>query len=289
MMLSFDEWAPAFDIPSDGTLYLFLDGSQIEGCLTRLFQVEGAIDLEPIYMIEPYDTLLEVSPLVVRVTPEIMAWFYEQATPTAGFFFTCAYPLEVIASHFRQMIKIVTPLGSQAFFKMAHSEVSWVMLRNDSAHYWAIMDQVWLPTRVGWKILSKPDRPSEPLRWPLQLSERIWKQLAQVSWMNTLQAVVRHLEQYFPHLLAQDGFDGWLNAVATDGYQQGFSAERDLLLYFNIIGLLGEEAVTTSRYPDIYQLITTPSLQTPSQRVEQAAELAYHYSLSQSERQEPHS
>jgi hypothetical protein len=289
MMLSFDEWAPEFDISSDGHLYLFLDSAQIESCAQRLFQVTGAIDLEPIYMHPPYDQLLEVTPYIVRVTPSIMTWFYQQQTPTAGFFFRSGYPLEAICSHFRHCIKVVTPYSSDAFFKMAHSEVAWVMLRNEVVHYWRIIDQAWLPTRVGWKILFKPERMDDEIRWPLTLNERVWQQLSQVKWMNTLQVVVRHLQKSFPALIAQEGFDGWLNATASDAYNQGFVLERDILFYFNIIGLLGEEAVTSERYPNIYHLIVMPSIQTPSQRIEQAAELAYQYSQTTREKQEPDS
>jgi hypothetical protein len=150
-----------------------------------------------------------------------------------------------------------------------------------------VIYQAWLPTRVGWKVLTKSEQDAKPLVWPLHISERVWQQLTQVKWMDSLQKVVLLLEREFPTLLDQEGFDGWLNANANAAYQHGFVTGLDLLFYFNIIGLLGEEAVTTDRYPDIHQLIFQPSLQTPSQRIEQAAELAYHYSQSPSVKQEP--
>ncbi len=286
MMLSFDDWAPEFDIPGDGSLLLFLDSTQIESCAQKLFEVEGEIDVEPIYILEPFDELLEVSPYVVRVTPQIMSWFYSQQTPTAGFFFTSKQSIEAICCHFRHAIKVRTPYDRDVFFKMAHSEVAWVMLKNDVTHYWAMIDQAWLPTRVGWKILTKPDFVPEALKWPLQLTDRLWQQLSQVTWMNTLQAITLHLEAHFPALIAQDEYDAWLNATASEAYQLGFNTERDLLFYFNIIGWLGEEAVSSEQYPDIHQLVFLPSLETPSQRIEQASELAYRYFQSPSVSQE---
>ncbi|TKF31255.1 hypothetical protein FCV50_12000 [Vibrio kanaloae] len=68
-------------------------------------------------------------------------------------------------------------------------------------------------------------------------------------------------------------------------YAKGFETEQDLLYYFNIIGYLGEEALLKSPYPSLTLLMDTPSLQTPSQRIAQAASLAEQIANKQKESQ----
>jgi hypothetical protein len=283
MMLTFDQPVPDFELGSEQILYLLVDGGLIDGMLPSLYQVDGPIVLEPIYMLEPYDQLREVSPCVVQVTPEIQTWFIEQNVPIAGFFFASTLSLDVVCDHLRRCITVISPYGSDVLLKMAHAETAWVLLDNDVAHFWQVIEQAWLPTRLGWKHQLRRLEPATELDWPLAITDRIWAQFGQISWLTTLETLTAHINQFFPAMVANhdsldEPFDVWLNATALEGYQRGFTSERDLMLYFNIIGFLGETAVTSDDYPEIHQLITKPSLHTPSQRIEQAAELAYHLS-----------
>jgi hypothetical protein len=292
MMLNFDQPIPEFELEPEQTLYLLVDGGLIDDMLASLYQVEGPIELEPIYMLEPYDQLREVSPCVVQVTPEIQTWFIEQNVPIAGFFFASSRSLEALGAHFCHCISVMSPYGSEVLLKMAHAETAWVLLDNDVAHFWYGIEQAWLPTRLGWKHQIRRLEPATLLDWPLAITDRIWAQFGQISWLTTLETLTVHISQFFPAIVANhdsvdEPFDVWLNATALEGYQRGFTSERDLMFYFNIIGFLGERAVTTDDYPEIHQLITRPSLHTPSQRIERAAELAYHYSQTSLIQQEP--
>ncbi|MOA62566.1 hypothetical protein D3C78_1880240 [compost metagenome] len=60
--------------------------------------------------------------------------------------------------------------------------------------------------------------------------------------------------------------------MASTAYAQGFSSERDITLYANIFGFLGEHVLDD--HADIAQLLTQKSPETPTQRIERAAELA---------------
>jgi len=286
-MLSFDdEVTPDIDTEQDKSLYLLVDGAQFDHLPKLLYQVSGLIELEPVYLYGHYESLKEVSPYVVKATQEYQDWFLAQNKPTAGFFFSSNAALDVICDHLRQLIKVIAPYGSKVFFKMAHSEAAWILLDNQLPHLWAVMDQVWLPTRLGWKVLVRPTEPMNNIGWPLMLTDSLWLQLQEIVWRNTVLTVQAHIEQYFPHLMEQEQADVWLDTMAKYAYRQGFSTEQDLFFFFNIIGFLGEEAVRTERYPDIYTRLTQPSKFTPSQRIEQAAELAYQISQTSSDRQE---
>ncbi|RQW65020.1 DUF4123 domain-containing protein [Vibrio viridaestus] len=281
-----DEWVPDIDTSQPNDLYLFVDAGQIEQFAQKIYRVPGEIDLEPIYMLPPYDHLREVSPYIVKVTDSVKEWFIEQNSVTAGFFFSSQFEIDDLCEHFRQCIKVMTPYGSKVFLKMAQSEAACALLENDNPHFWFMLEQAWLPTRAGWKELDKPEHLENEIQWPLVLTESVWQEFGQIAWLTSLEGVQEHIQNYFPHLTDYSDFNRWLKEKAKEAYDQGFTSIQDLLFFFNIIGYLGEEAVYTNQYPDIYQLITSPSVRTPSQRIEQAAKLAYEYSQSMSNEQE---
>lgn len=290
MMLSFDEFIPDMDVEENEQLYLFVDGGQFDDLPKDLYSVSGTIDLEPIYMEPPYDALMAVSPYVVKATDEFKAWFFAQNKVIAGFFFSSSLPIEEICEHFRQVIKVISPYGSDVYLKMANAECAWVFLAQEDPYYWKAFNHVWVPTRLGWQALERPDDlklDEFDFSKPLKISDEIWGKLGEVSWRNTLEELAIHMQKFFPEIEQHTtDFHQWLDSEGKVAYAKGFASQRDLTFYFNIIGYLGIDAVSEARYSDIEQLLNQPSIQTPSQRVEQAAELAYQYSQSTSNKQE---
>ncbi|EKF9303015.1 DUF4123 domain-containing protein, partial [Vibrio cholerae] len=161
----------------------------------------------------------------------------------------------------------------------ANSECAYVLLQTRVARLWQVMEQAWLPTKSGWELLSKPDSIPTISEGMYKLSDEQWQMMGQISWRNALENIADHMCKWFPETISQYAdVEGWLNQQAQNAYQMGFNSERDLLLFFNVIGFLGIKAIASPIYPDIYQLIHQTSQQTPSQRIEQAALLAEQYS-----------
>lgn len=273
---------PEITALDDQELYLCVDGAQIDALAEQLYNLDGPLELEHLYMFEPYDQLIEVSPYLIKATEPVQQWFWLQNKPTAGFFMSSSLPLESLADHFRQFIKIHPPYGGNAFFKPAHSEAAWVLLSSAEEHFWQGIDYVWVPTRKGLHEMANPftEVPQpEPLTDWLTLTDEQWQQLGNIAWQNTLDKVTAHMQRWFePMITKQPDPDVWINQHAALAYKRGMVTEQDLLMYFNIIGFLGEPAVMDSQaYPDIYQLLTQPSAETPSQRVDKAEYLAEEY------------
>mgnify|MGYP003147184889 CR=1 FL=1 len=65
---------------------------------------------------------------------------------------------------------------------------------------------------------------------------------------------------------------GRVHQLADQAYQTGFTSERDIALYANVFGFLGWDVL--ERHPDIAELVTRVGPQSPSQRIEHAANLA---------------
>uniref|UniRef100_UPI003F585B3F hypothetical protein n=1 Tax=Vibrio cholerae TaxID=666 RepID=UPI003F585B3F len=151
---------------------------------------------------------------------------------------------------------------------MANSECAYVLLQTRVARLWQVMEQAWLPTKSGWELLSKPGSIPTISEGMYKLSDEQWQMMGQISWRNTLENIADHMCKWFPETISQYAdIEEWLNQQAQNAYQMGFNSERDLLLFFNVIGFLGIEAIASPIYPDIYQLIHQTSQQTPSQRI----------------------
>lgn len=280
MMYRFDDHIPDISAQEKQTLYLLVDGGQIKNIAQSLYQIPDLPPLEPLFLYPPHDELKDVSPYLVTVTDNVKRWFLAQNNPTAGFFFSSAWTLTDICEHYHQLIQVLTPYGNEVYLKMAHSEVAWVLLASHTACFWQPMQKVWLPTRLGWKVIARPSDIGASSAFPYKIDDSQWEAFGGIVWRNLLESVDIFITEEFPHLKQRsDDFDGWVAQQATLAYQQGFSTECDQLHYFNIIGLLGEPAVTAeSPWPDIGTLVTQPSLKTPAQRIEMASELAQQYS-----------
>ncbi|KXF82452.1 hypothetical protein ATN88_10100 [Enterovibrio coralii] len=264
------------DLHGGKHLYLILDATQIQKVETFLYQVEGNPQYEPVYLNSPWNELKEVSPCVVVATRNIIDWFRKNANANQGYFFSSFANLEEVAETMRRVIQVKTPYGSSVFYKMAHAEAAWVLFDDECSVLWHNIEQVWLPTRDGWKSKNKPNTLFSLAPQPITFTEKQWALLGQISWRNSLEKIEKHITKWFNDSLPQAD-NHWVREQASRAYQKGFSSERDLLQYFTVLGFLGENALTEDAYPDLYQLINVPSAQTPSQRIERAALLAERY------------
>ncbi|EAR56157.1 hypothetical protein SKA34_13225 [Photobacterium sp. SKA34] len=109
-----------------------------------------------------------------------------------------------------------------------------------------------------------------------KLSERQWQQLGDITRRNTVEKVNQHLNTYFPAVLHQHNAPFlWIKEWVHNAHNMQFETDSDVLHFFNILALLGEEVFNTERFPHIKHLLETPSAQTPSMRVAIADELAH--------------
>lgn len=267
-----------FDLAKDEKLFLVVDGAQIENLAVQLYSLEGGVNLEPIYMNEPYDQLIEVTPYVVQASKRVIDWFFALNQPMAGYFFSSRHDIESISDSYRNLIIAESPYGSQVYIKMANAECAWVFFSTHTPQFWNVISQVWIPTRKGWQTATRSVQATN--REKLKISDEQWSLLGKISWDTTVQRLREHVQKWFPMLLnGNPDSSAWVEKYALSGYKQGFTSERDLMMYMNIIGFLGEDKfMDEGVYPDIHNLIFNTSQQTPSQRVEKAANLAQSYS-----------
>ncbi|MGF1688239.1 DUF4123 domain-containing protein [Photobacterium japonica] len=258
-------------------LYLLLDGSQIESLEDKLKQLPFTVEYEVIYNRKPWSVLREVTPIIAKCDLELAKWFLTTCGCNQGYFVTSKKALPILIENYQSLIEVKSPYDSVVLFKIAHSEAAWILYDDENSIIWNDIESVWIPTREGWKNKKRPSYFKDISDKSIfQLTNEHWYALGEVSWRNTLCSIKRHMEKWFQHQLPSDQ-DLWIQVHANRAYSLGFQSERDLLLFFTVIGYLSDNVLINNLYLDIRELIEKPSRETPSQRIEKAALLAEKY------------
>ncbi|WP_337075956.1 DUF4123 domain-containing protein [Aeromonas veronii] len=272
---------PEFDLAKGEHLYLLLDGGQIPELERQLFEVSDSPAYQPLYIYAPWNSLREVSPCLVAANEPLLGWFKSLSANT-GWLLASPMSLLPLADQLRQLIEVESPYGSRILLKLAAPETMACLLVDTDPWYWRGITQVWLLTRTGWHHWQVKETLAEPIGDTCRLTDVQWARLGEVSWQNQLEATYHHMQAWFPaRLSAQRDPQGWIAHWAKQAYQLGFQTERDLLLFFNVLGFVGEVWWQGDDHPTLTKLLTTPSAQTPSQRVELAASWAEQHALPQ--------
>jgi len=272
--------------PIGTKMYLVIDGSQIENLLQKVYALSGTIELEPLYLYPPYDHLSSVSPYLIKATQSAKEWFLNQCAYPQGYFVSSSLEISQLADHLRNFLTVTTPSGTEVFYKLGNSHAALVLLTHDETNQiWANIDECWIPTEEGWLHHRNINKQTSVYSKPLKVNEEQWEMLANITWSAALANIKTHLEKWFINkvrkLELQFDFKQWLSDNARHAYQIGFQTEKDLMLYFTIWGYIGSNDMNLSRYPQVMKLLNTNTVQTPSQRIEAAAEIAKNLHIQQ--------
>lgn len=273
-------------LPWDSHAYLLLDGISVEALPQRLYQWFESPDFDVLYLDTPWAELSDLSPCLVRLTgpqdPVLLA-FVENSHDEWGYLlFTRASRAELL-NHLHWLVSVRHPLGEDMLLRVADPAVVHALLeqaaRDNDVTLFGPIEQVVAADRVqdcwhqhhgtGSTDGARHDR-------PYQLSESQLEMLGDVSFRGILIRLDEHMRDYFPgyqHALSRPERWQHLRLLAEQAYAQGFHSEHDITLYANIFGLLGTDAL--SAHSDIAALLGQPSSLTPTQRIEQAADMAY--------------
>ena len=274
-------------LPWDAPAYLLLDGISVESLAQRLYQWSELPDFDVLYLDTPWAELSDVSPCLVRLNgqqdPALAAFLRNSHDEWGYLLFSRASRAELL-NHLRWLVSVRHPQGEDMLLRLADPAIVHVLFKqaardNDVTLFGPIERAVVADrTQACWhqhqcpgsaEVVTRHDR-------PYQLSETQLEMLGEVGFRGILIRLDEHLRDYFPdYQPALSRPERWkhLRALAERAYAQGFQSEHDITLYANIFGLLGEDALQI--HTDIAALLGQASPLTPSQRIEQAADLAY--------------
>lgn len=274
------------DLPWDAPAYLLLDGISVETLPKRLYEWTESPDFDVLYLETPWAELSDVSPCLVRLTGRhdtALAAFVQNSHEEWGYLLFSHASRDVLLKHLRWLVCVCHPMGEKMLLRLADPAVMRALLNqatqaNDAILFGPI-DAIVTVDRIesAWYQHQRPDSlVARQQDRPYQLSDKQLDSLGDVAFRNILISLNAHMREYFPsYHTTQSPTQRWqhLRALAEGAYGLGFNSEYDITLYANIFGLLGVDSL--DKHPDIAKLVNQPSSLTPSQRIEQAAKLAY--------------
>lgn len=274
------------DLPWDTPAYLLLDGISVETLPKRLYEWADSPDFEVLYLETPWAELSDVSPCLVRIDGQhdtALAAFVQNSHDEWGYLLFSHASREALLKHLRWLVCVSHPSGEKMLLRLADPAVMHALLKqatqDDDATLFGPIEQIVAADRIentwhrhqrpGSTLVAQQDR-------PYQLSDKQLGILGEVAFRNILISLDAHMRDYFPHYqttLSPPQRWQHLRALAERAYSLGFSSEYEITLYANLFGLLGDDAL--DKNPDIATLVNQSSSLTPTQRIEQAADLAY--------------
>lgn len=273
-------------LPWDTPAYLLLDGISVETLAQRLYEWSASPDFDVLYLDTAWAELSDVSPCLIRLSSQqdpALAAFIQSSHDEWGYLLFSRASRAELLSHLRWLVSVRHPLGEEMLLRLADPAVIYALLEpalhDADATLWGPVEQIVAADRMqnSWHQLQRPGSATAARHdRPYQLSDAQLERLGEVAFRGILIRLDEHLREYFPdYHQALTPPDRWqhLRTLAEQAYAQGFHSEQDITLYANIFGLLGDSAL--QEHTDIAELLTQKSSLTPSQRIEQAADLAY--------------
>ncbi len=273
-------------LPWDASAYLLLDGISVDGLAQRLYQWSESPDFDVLYLDTSWAQLSDVSPCLIHLNGQqdpALAALVQNSHDEWGYLLFSRASRDEVLNHLRWLVAVRHPQGEAMLLRLADPAVMRALLeptqRDADATLWGPIEQIVSADRMqnSWHQLQRPGSATVAHHdRPYQLSDAQLERLGDAAFRGILIRLDQHLREYFPYYQQPlSPPERWqhLRTLAEQAYAKGFHSEQDITLYTNIFGLLGNNALQA--HADIAELLTQNSSLTPSQRIEQAADLAY--------------
>ncbi|MFW0754168.1 DUF4123 domain-containing protein [Pseudomonas sp. H11T01] len=272
------------DLPwAEHKAFLLVDGTAHSELSDRLATLHPHTTRFALYDCLRFRALNDISPLLVDIQePDnpIFRFYLEHAFEEWGLLLFSSVPAYELVQHLRKLLTVELPTGQEVFLRLADAGVAQALFASADQRLFGPLSGVVIPDSVdGIWHRHQPRLPKCPeLPAPYRLSPEQNAALDRVDRRRALRELDVHLLTYFPERHAlQSLAQRWprLERLLDEASSLGFSSQSDLFYYTNVMNWLGDS--TLEQHPDIARLLHTPSLQSPSERVALAAELAHRF------------
>ncbi len=268
-------------LPWSSNCYLLLDGVSIESLPQKLYQWSEHPNFEPLYLGTKLSGLINISPCLVTIdgpSDLILQAFLAKAEQEWGYLIFASTPLDEVAQHLRWLLNVETAAQQTFILRLADPAVAHALFAIGNSRFFGPIEHVCIPDGVeaNWHLHYNPSgKPDSDQGRPYRLSDSEITALEEISFRQAILALDEHLRTFFPEY--QGALQGLarhqhLRDLANKAYRLNLCSEREMFLFANIFGFLGEAAL--QQHADIAQLLEASSPRHPLERVEQAAYLA---------------
>ncbi|OEE75042.1 DUF4123 domain-containing protein [Vibrio genomosp. F6] len=276
-------------IPISNSLctYAIIDGSQVENLAQNIYSNIDIIDAFPIYVMTELESIKSVSPWVIKLTKadQHNGWLRKVIKHNQGFIFYSQSTLEEVVQHWQTLIKVKLIQGQTYLFRVADPQIFNTIFSSSTdaqkSRLMGVISEVYFLINHEWQSITWESSDSETEIQPLgdawlTLTDPQVTGLESLVYVKQVDALSQHIQTYFPSAAQSDSYAQAQSYISTST-DLGFETVSDCYYFTNLVCRLGEECYQNDNYPDIKNLIYHTSLDTPSQRIQKAAELAKHY------------
>ncbi|PKH81623.1 hypothetical protein CXF97_13685 [Pseudomonas sp. Choline-02u-1] len=263
--------------------FVLLDGATITDLPAQVQRLDPAANAFALYDQPPFSALRDVSPLLVTLTDAedpVGRFHLQHARQEWGVLLFSAAPVHEIVAHLRQLLMVELPVGSPVLLRLADAAVAQALFARGDASLFGPLGCV--VTADGARGVWHCQRPRQgqggALVAPYRLSAEQDAALDRVDRRRVLLDIDTHLLKHFPDFHVGDtAVERWqlLECIHAHASELALSNPSEILLYANVVAWLDDAAC--NRHPQIHQLMHTPSLQSPGERVAIAAAMAFRW------------
>lgn len=259
--------------------YLLLDGAQIDELMRTLYQLEPDPEFHRLYERTRYAELAEAGPALIATDHGslLSQHFKEHWAASAGVTLTSRAPKDELIQHLTSLVHASVSGGVSVLFRYYDPRILYLWLTDiDDDQRDTILgpvEQVQLWAQGGWHGFSRT-APAAAQRYAdipwLLLSDAHLTRLNQAKQRTFHQALLEHLDTWFPDCLANVGAQerqDWARACCARANKYGFSAAVDIVRWAGLMAICGPDFPEASEHASYRTLLQQPGM-LPAQRLD---------------------
>lgn len=265
--------------------YVLLDGATLSHLPERLKQLSPSASNLALYDCAPFTALRDISPMLVAIPqPDdpVFQFYLQQADEESGVLMFSTASAHDVAQHLRKLLTVELPDGLPVVLRLADAAVAQAVFGSGDQRLFGPLSCVVTADNVDekWHRHQPRQHQSPELSAPYRLSPELNEALDRADRRRALLELDAHLLKHFPDRHGGETVaQRWpmLEQLEADASALGLSSQSELFYYANLMAWLDGTAL--EQHPAIAQLLHSPSLQPPGERVALAAELAHHLAI----------
>ena len=272
------------DFPWDRTVGLLLDALQVKDLLRRIYEWSPAVQVDVLYLGTQWASISHCSPCLIRLRDRddpVLLQFLANIAHQWGYVLVSDGSWQQLLAHMRWLTSFRPPQDEEMYLRISDPAVARALFGGDDyprADLFGPCQQIMIASTPlsEWTHFRRPSEAAIPMyEQPYSASDAQWAALQAVAFDKSIAALYLHMQRFFPEYRAdlspQQRLEH-IHQIARSAIARGFEREREIWLYANVFGSLGDDLLV--QHPDIAELLNVKSELTSFQRVERAAELA---------------
>lgn len=259
--------------------YLLLDGAQIDGLLGRIYSLEDSPSVHPLYQQSAYETLAEVGPVLVAVSPAsgLAQHFIQHWQSNAGIWLESDAGEMVLVEHLRSLIHAQVE-GVTVLLRYYDPRItrSWLgpMAVSERDRLLGPVSRIRLPDDTAEAGLQRLNPQFESARYAdtpwVILSQEQLEQMTQAKQADFEQRLLAHVQEFYPdclHNLDANGQRAWAANCLASAAQYGYCSAADVTRWATLLAELGSGFPNAPDHGAYRTLLAQPG-SLPAQRLD---------------------